>query len=68
MLILTRHTGESIIMRLQDRLVPDRPGSHGLAPIFLRVLQIRNHVVRLGIDAPPTIHILRSELDVTGRF
>ena len=48
MLILTRKTD-------QDILIPD-------LNITIRVLEIRSHRVRLGIEAPQSVKILRSEL------
>ena len=48
MLILTRSLGEKIIIGEED--------------IVLTVVAIRGHQVRLGIEAPESVTILREEL------
>lgn len=47
MLVLTRRSGEEIVI---DR------------DIRLKVLEVRGSVVRLGIIAPETVHVLRQEI------
>jgi carbon storage regulator len=49
MLILSRKPGEKI-----------RVGTH----ITLTVVEVQGNRVRLGIEAPPEVHVLRSELAV----
>lgn len=48
MLVLSRRVGE-------DVLLPD-------LEIVVRVLKVRGNVVSIGIEAPPEMHIVRSEL------
>ena len=53
MLILTRRVGESILI--------DNPIA-GAEPIQVTVLGIKGNQVRIGIDAPADITILREEI------
>jgi len=48
MLVLTRRIGEEIVIGENIRIVVQRLGSNR---------------VKLGIDAPPTVHIVRGELE-----
>lgn len=50
MLVLTRREGQRIV--IDD-------------DIIIRVVSIKNGQVRLGIDAPPRVHIVREELQGT---
>lgn len=50
MLVLSRRTGESVVLP-----------SMGLT---MTVISVTAGTVRLGFQAPPTVHILRSELSV----
>jgi len=53
MLILTRRIGESLVI--------DNPVSGG-EPITVTVLGVKGNQIRIGIDAPKDITILREEL------
>lgn len=55
MLILTRRTGESIVIEIPQS-VPSRE------PIRVTVVGLNGRQVRIGVDASPDIHIVRSEL------
>ena len=50
MLVLTRRPGQRIV--IDDNIV-------------VSVVSLKNGQVRLGIDAPPDVHILREELQGT---
>ena len=52
MLVLSRHEGESI--RIGDDIV-------------VRILHLSPTTVRVGIEAPRTVNVARSELPVTNR-
>jgi carbon storage regulator len=47
MLVLTRRVGEEVLIANDIRV---------------RVLEVRGHQVRLGITAPPSVHVAREEL------
>ena len=51
MLALKRRSGESITMELPDGRV-----------IVVEVVELSHGVVRIGIEAPKDVHILRTEL------
>jgi carbon storage regulator len=53
MLVLSRKSGERIAIG---------PG------IALTVVEVRGHQVRLGIEAPPDVLVLRAELDVRRKW
>ena len=50
MLVLTRRAGQRIV--IDDNIV-------------VSVVSLKNGQVRLGIDAPPSVHIVREELQHT---
>ncbi len=64
MLILTRHRGQSVLLMPYPELDPKTPISelfkHG--PIKVSIVDIGQNRMRLGIDAPPGIVVLRQEL------
>lgn len=63
MLILTRRTDESIILTVSDDIDPATPISEVLNhPIEITPLGIKGNQIRLGIDAPDGITILREEI------
>ena len=51
MLVLTRKEGESIVI--------EQPGGE---PIVITIAKLRAGSVRVGIDAPKHVHILRAEI------
>jgi carbon storage regulator len=51
MLVLSRHEREVIEMRLPDGQI-----------IAVSVVKVKGSTVRLGIEAPEDVHILRGEL------
>jgi carbon storage regulator CsrA len=55
MLVLTRKVGEKIILRVVEEL----PAG---TEIELTTVHVQLGRCRLGIDAPPKVHIVRSEL------
>ena len=63
MLILTRRTNESLIFSLSDDIDPSTPISEVLnQPIEVLPLGIKGNQVRIGINAPDGITILREEI------
>ena len=64
MLVLTRRPGESIVIDIPDDLDPNTPVSalFGEGPIEVRVLSHKASTIRIGIEAPNDLNILRSEL------
>lgn len=57
MLVLSRETNESIVLRSRDG------GPVVLeAPIRVVVLRVAGQKVRLGIDAPEAVNVVRQEL------
>lgn len=65
MLVLTRKTKESIFIDLAPEVSPETPVSEILKDgrLEVRVLEIVGGQVRLSIQAPPTLRILRDELE-----
>jgi carbon storage regulator CsrA len=53
MLVLTRRVGENVLLIL--------PGGDQRT-IVIRIARVNGHYVRLGIDAPEEVHIVREEL------
>lgn len=73
MLILTRRVGESILIDNPPTNSPQvgATGLHVLAqdggePITVTVLGVKGNQIRIGIDAPTDITILREELVPSG--
>ena len=64
MLVLTRRPGESILIDIPEDLDPNTPVSALFAggPIEVSVMSQKASTVRIGIDAPTDLGILRSEL------
>ena len=64
MLILTRRPGEGLTIRLDPSVDPSRPIGEilGQAGVRVRVVAARSNQVRVGIDAPAELVILRDEL------
>ena len=63
MLVLTRKPTESIILTLADGIDPATPVGDVLSqPIQITAVEIKGNQVRLGIDAPVGVNILRDEL------
>lgn len=63
MLILTRRPNESIILSLSDDIDPKTPISEIFSQsIEITPLGIKGNQVRLGINAPDGITILREEI------
>ena len=64
MLVLTRRPGESILIDIPEDLDPNTPVSSLFSggPIEVRVLSHKASTVRIGIEAPMCLDILRSEL------
>ena len=64
MLILTRRPGESILIDIPGDLDPNTPVSELFAngPMEVRILSQKASTVRIGIDAPEKLEIVRSEL------
>ena len=64
MLILTRRPGEGLTIRLDPSIDPSTPIGEilGQAGIHVRVVAGRSNQVRVGIDAPAELVILRDEL------
>ena len=64
MLVLTRRPGESILIDIPDDLDPSTPVSALFAdgPIEIRVISHKASTIRIGIDAPVDLDIIRSEL------
>lgn len=64
MLILSRYRGQSVLLMPHPELDPKTPIGdlfrHG--PIKVSILDIGPNRMRLGIDAPPGIAVLRQEL------
>lgn len=65
MLILSRRTGESLVIEPDPTRGHDPQDWFAEGPIRLRINDVRHHIVRLGIDAPRALRVLREEL-VTG--
>ena len=63
MLVLTRRPGESILIDIPEDLDPSTPVSALFSggPIEVRVISHKASTVRIGIDAPMGLDILRSE-------
>jgi len=64
MLVLTRRPGESILIDIPEDLDPNTPVSSLFSggPIEVRVLSHKASTIRIGIEAPNDLNILRSEL------
>ncbi len=62
MLILTRRPGESLVIEPDPTLGGDPQGWFADGPIRLRISDVRHNIVRLGIDAPRALRVLREEL------
>jgi len=62
MLILSRRTGESLVIEPDPARGHDPHGWFADGPIRLRINDVRHHIVRLGIDAPRALRVLREEL------
>ena len=64
MLVLTRRPGESILIDIPEDLDPNTPVSELFAngPMEVRILSRKASTVRIGIDAPEELEIMRSEL------
>ena len=64
MLVLTRRPGESILIDIPEDLDPNTPVSELFAngPMEVRILSRKASSVRIGIDAPEDLEIMRSEL------
>ena len=63
MLILTRKVGESILIYPED--IPEGMTVAELfadGPIEIEVAETRSHQVKIGINAPDELKIIRSEL------
>ncbi len=62
MLILSRRTGESLVIEPDPTLANDPQSWFAEGPIRLRINSINGSHVRLGIDAPRALRVLREEL------
>ena len=64
MLVLTSRPGESILIDIPEDLAPSTPVSALFenGPIEVRVLSHKASTIRIGIEAPNDLNILRSEL------
>ncbi len=64
MLVLTRKPGEALLIEPEDTATAETLAAellaHGGLTVWIR--EIRGNSVRLGIEAPPTLKILRAEL------
>lgn len=68
MLILTRRRGESIRLMPYPEIDPATPVGELFkrGPIHISVLDINANRMRIGIEAPPGIIVLREELPLLG--
>lgn len=68
MLILTRHRGQSILLMPYPELDPKTPIGELFrrGPIKVSIVDIGQNRMRIGIDAPPGIVVLREELPPPG--
>ncbi|MCK4742916.1 MAG: carbon storage regulator [Sulfuriflexus sp.] len=55
MLVLTRKKNESVVLTI-------KPVAGNDVPIIIELVDIKHGQVRIGIDAPDCVNILRSEL------
>jgi len=62
MLVLTRHEEESIDFTIDISSYINIDKGQGDIPITIKVLDIKGSQVRLGIEAPDSVLINRSEL------
>ena len=64
MLVLTRKPDESLIIEPAQGVDPTLTLAELFAagPLVVKVLEINGHQVRLGIDAPAALAIVRDEL------
>jgi sRNA-binding carbon storage regulator CsrA len=64
MLILTRKEGESLYLTLTNDIDPKTPIGEvlGSEPIVLRIRRLNAKSVRVGVDAPDGVLVLRDEL------
>ena len=64
MLVLTRKSGESILIRLSDEVDPDMPvrDLFQKGPIRIQLLNRQDRSHRIGIDAPEEFAVLREEI------
>lgn len=70
MLILTRKIGEKIILKrnLPDNLqLDDITQEIQLGDIIIQIIEVKGKQVRVGIDAPKEIKIIREELNDNNR-
>ncbi len=64
MLVLTRKSGESILIRLSDEVDPDTPvrDLFQKGPIRIQLLNRQDRSHRIGIEAPAEFVALREEI------
>jgi sRNA-binding carbon storage regulator CsrA len=64
MLILTRRTGQSVIIQLDPNIDPETPIKEFFSkePLRLTVTHVNGNQVKVGIAAHPGLTILREEL------
>ena len=64
MLVFTRRSGETFVLYPDPKLDPNTTIAELFArgPIEITVTETKLHHARIGVDAPPQIHVYRSEL------
>lgn len=64
MLILTRKSGESLYLMLSDGVDPKTPIGEvfGSEPIVIQITRLRAKDVRVGVEAPEWVLVLREAL------
>lgn len=70
MLIITRRDGEAFYIEPADDLNPNTTVSELFAsgPLFVMIMGHRGNQIRIGIDAPESLNVARSELYETSNM